>query len=189
MVRSVRGTLLAKNGTAVVIEANGIGYLIATPRSFTALAGTEILLHTHLAVRENAMDLYGFLTEGELAMFELLLTIPKIGPKSALQIMNQADIQVIKKAIVTEDPDFLSKMSEVSKKNAEKIVLALKGKIDDIDLEMLDDTYDNETNDIMETLITLGYAQKDIREVLKLIPSEVTDTGARIRAALKLLAS
>jgi len=187
MIRQIRGTIIAHEEQAVVVDVHNIGYLVFTV-DFPALE-TEASFYTHLAVRENALDLYGFESEMMLAMFELLLTVPKIGPKSALQILAQSDIAALQKAIINEDPSFLTKVSGIGKKTAENIVVALKGKIDaDIAFEDGDGT-EHEAHEIIEALISLGYAQKDAREAVKKIPSDITETRARIAVALKVLSS
>ena len=79
-------------------------------------------IHTHLAVRENALDLYGFTTHDELTMFEQLIKLQKIGPKTAIQILSQASLETLRKAVQTNDATYLSKMSGIGKKSAEKIL-------------------------------------------------------------------
>ena len=125
MIRHVRGTVAIAELGHIVVDVNGIGYLVYTTAKTGVVLGEEILLYTHHAVRENAADLYGFTTLEELSFFELLLTLPKIGPKSALQILSQADVRLLQGAILSQDASHLSKMSGISKKTAEKIRSAL----------------------------------------------------------------
>ena len=143
------------------------------------------MLHTHLAVRENALDLYGFRTTEELEMFELLIELPGIGPKSALQIMSQADVPLLRKAALSGDAGYLSKISGIGKKSAEKIVTGLRDKLGASDIGMAD--YSQIDHDVIDALITLGYSQKDSRDALQKMSADVVDTNARIKAALKLL--
>jgi len=116
-------------------------------------------------------------------MFELLIELPKIGPKTALQIMTQADVALLRKAALSGDAAYLSKMSGIGKKSAEKIVVGLRDKFG------ADDMYADEQHegdhDVIDALMTLGYSQKESRDALTNIPAELTDTNERIKAALK----
>ena len=104
MIRSLAGTIESLEDNAVVLNVNQIGYLIHTPTTRSSyVPGDEAFFHTHLVVRENALDLYGFIEKLELYFFELLLSVPKIGPKSALQILNQADTSLLISTILTSD--------------------------------------------------------------------------------------
>ncbi len=190
MIRTLRGTVGALTPTSIVIDVNGVGYFVRILSDFAPLLEETVLVHTYLAVRENALDLYGFATERELAMFELLLTIPKVGPKSAMQFLTQARVPVLKRAIVTEDPQYLARLSEISTKNAEKIVLALKGKLEDVAYDDDDTSIDNEHDiraEVAEALIALGYTPKDARDVARELPSDLTDINVALRVALASL--
>jgi holliday junction DNA helicase RuvA len=145
------------------------------------------VLYTHLAVRENALDLYGFALRDELSMFEHLITIPKIGPKSAMQVLSQADVALLTTAIVKNDATYLSKMSGISKKTSEKIVSELQSKFEDVVLESGETGMQGEDADIVDALIALGYSQKDARDALLKLPQEMRGTNARIKEALKQL--
>ena len=127
MIRKISGQITWVEATRVVVEVGGLGYMVHTNCPVkTGKLNQEVTFYTHLAVRENALDLYGFSSPDELEMFELLLTLNKIGPKLALQIMVQADLAVLKKAITTEDAPYLTKLSGIGKKTAENIVAGLK---------------------------------------------------------------
>ena len=125
MIRRIRGIAVETHPTFIVVDVGGVGYLLYTTTKTAVEEGSEVTLFTHLAVRENALDLYGFATQQELSFFELLLTLPKVGPKSAIQILSQADIHLLQNAILSQDATHLSKMSGISKKTAQKILLGL----------------------------------------------------------------
>lgn len=189
MLRRVNGVVEEKGLLFVVVGVGSgggsIGYLVAMPSTVGIELGSEVTLHTHLAVRETAMDLYGFLTRDELDMFELLLGIPKVGPKSALSIMSQADVSLLKTAALSDDATYLTKMSGIGKKTAEKIVVELKNKLDG---ELPEFSHTGGIDgDVIDALVTLGYSQKEARDVIGKIDAVHTDTNARITAALKLL--
>jgi Holliday junction DNA helicase RuvA len=186
MIGMLRGKVVGSRGTQILLDVQGVGYLIAVRSVFDFTEGEEVTLHTHLAVRENALDLYGFKAEEELHMFGELIKLPKIGPKSAMQVLMQADVATLRQAIETADPVYLSKMSGIGKKTAEKIVNELKEVFADV---ALIGSLPSEDADVVDALLTLGYAHKDVREaVLKLSP-DITDTRKRITEALKILSS
>lgn len=186
MIRRISGVVASKGTFAVVVDVQGVGYLIHTPSPIDNLDfGSTIVFHTYLAVRENALDLYGFLTTDELEMFMLLIDLPKIGPKSAMLIMSQADVALLRKAALSGDSLYLSKISGIGKKSAEKIVIGLRDKFGASDLLPSDAPQGD--HDVVDALITLGYSQKESREALGRIDPELADTNDRIKAALKLL--
>lgn len=187
MIAALTGTVLTIQLLHIIVEVGGIGYKVAVQKPTTFKLGASVALHTHLAVRENALDLYGFLSRDDLAMFELLITVPKIGPKSAMQILSQADTTLLTTSIVRNDPAHLTKMSGISKKTAEKIVSALQSKFEGMSEETSGIGVQKEDTDIVDALIALGYTQKDARDALMLVPAELEGTTARIKAALKVL--
>ena len=186
MIRRIQGEVLDVGISSVTVDVHGIGYLVRTPTPPDRFGvGTVITFHTYLAVRENALDLYGFLTPEELDMFILLIELPKIGPKSALLIMSQADVPLLRKAALSDDATYLSKISGIGKKSAEKIVAGLREKLGATDT--LPEEYSQTDHDVIDALITLGYSQKESRDALQKISPEPANTNARIKAALKLL--
>jgi Holliday junction DNA helicase RuvA len=188
MISHLTGKILFSNDRSVVLGAGGVGYKIFTTPENTRRAeknGGETSFHTHLAVRENALDLYGFLERQELEFFELLITVSGIGPKTALGIMSVAPMDVILTAISKNDAGYLTKTSGVGTKNAQKIVLELKGKIDGFAFSKEDQT--PEETDAVDALQALGYTLKESREALKHIKSKDGTSSQQIREALKIL--
>lgn len=186
MIARLVGEIVEVQLLYVVIMVGGIGYRVSVTSSNGFALGTQATLHTHLAVRENAHDLYGFSSREELTMFEHLIKLPKIGPKTALQILSQADITTIRKAVQTEDPVYLTKMSGIGKKSAEKIVAGLKDILGEADYRENIGEYSRDA-DIIDALIALGYSQRDALSAIQKIPKDVTDTNARIKQALKYM--
>ena len=169
MIRFIEGTLQKQRDLDLVVLVYGIGYLVrSNTNRHSYVVGETIKLHTHLAVRENALDLYGFSEENELTYFELLLTIPKIGPKSALQILCQADPDLLATAILLQDADHLHKVAGIGKKTASNIVTHLAGKIDPLTTPNINsitpvDNLSSAQIDAIDALTTLGYEQKEAR--------------------------
>jgi Holliday junction DNA helicase RuvA len=190
MIRSLSGTIASLAENSLVVEVNNIGYLVYTPTARNQyVPGETVFFHTYLVVRETALDLYGFLEAEELTFFELLLTVPKIGPKSALQVLSLADISILSTAILQQDPDHLHKMAGIGKKTAINIVTALAGKVDAMNISK-DTAVSISTQlspaqiDAIDALITLGYDPKEARNyIIKLDKTE--DVKTLIQAVLK----
>lgn len=190
MINSIEGKIKYLSDKFLVVETSGLGYKVfVLPEVVSSFSlGQKINLWTYLAVRENSMDLYGFEKMEELNFFELLLDVSGIGPKSALSILGVASIEVLKKAIGTGDTSYLTKVSGIGRKTADKIVVELKDKLKSF-AEKDGDYSLREEGDVVEALKSLGYSQSESREILKKIPSSVEGSNARIKEALKLLSS
>ncbi len=195
MIRRLRGEIVSQTDHTVLLDVQGVGYLIYVPRLMPEAIGSTVILNTYLAVRENALDLYGFTLLDELELFEQLLTLPKIGPKSALQILSQADLMLIKTAVANNDPQHLSKMSGMGKKTAEKVVAGLAELYEKHGLSLIpstptSDVSSSNVHDTIDALITLGYPESDARravqQILEAEPKHL-ETNAILKAALKLL--
>lgn len=192
MIRSLHGTVESTGLTHLVLTVNGVGYLIyMNTLRYGYEAGDTLHLHTYLAVRETALDLYGFPTVHELEFFQLLLTIPKIGPKSALQILSQADISILTEAIKMKDATMLHKLSGIGKKTAENIVQFLHDKLEHVSSPVgsseSTDPADRMQSDAIDVLISLGYNPADARSAVRAVPSH-TDTTDLVKQALRGLA-
>ncbi|HVT75159.1 MAG TPA: Holliday junction branch migration protein RuvA [Candidatus Paceibacterota bacterium] len=186
MIAHIKGTVIDKEERSLVVDVNGIGYkaFVTAGTIEKAREGSEIGLWTHLAVREDAHTLFGFPAKDELNFFELLISISGIGPKTALGILNVSSVANIRKAVSTGDTSHLTKVSGVGKKIADKIVLELKGKFDaesDGGISLRDEV------DALEALKALGFKHNEAREALKQVEESVTDTGQRVKKALKIL--
>jgi Holliday junction DNA helicase RuvA len=160
MIGFLEGKVLEKKGGQATILVNGVGYRVSLPFSvFEKLSeGSTAKLYTYLAVRENALDLYGFTESGDKALFELLLTVSGIGPKTALGVMNTASAMQIEKAVVEQNPSYLTKVVGVGKKVSEKIVMELKGKIM---ANSKENSLGDVDGDVVEALVSLGYSQNE----------------------------
>ena len=137
-------------------------------------------------VREDAFDLYGFLTENEHDLFVLLIGVSGIGPRSALGILSLESTEKLLSAISQGDIGYLTKVSGVGKKSAEKIILELRDKVSNFDFTSLD-TERRGDEDVLEALKTLGYRTDEAREALRKVPSDITEQGAIVKEALRIL--
>ncbi len=199
MISILRGQILEIADRSIVIGVNGVGYKVSlTEDSLHSLkTGVEITVWTHLAVRENSQDLYGFTSKKERDFFELLITVSGIGPKTALNILSLVSSQTLAGAIRDGSTAHLVKVSGIGRKTAEKIVLELKEKIGDYAYTDTDgrSTSDmSSDSDAIEALKALGYGADEAREAIKKVMAEtnkdnkkISDTGAKVKAALKVL--
>lgn len=187
MIRELKGQLGNIEGNALTLWVGGVGYYVfASPYTLGKVAGsdaTHLFIHTH--VREDQLNLYGFLTRDELSMFELLISVSGIGPKAGMSILAIADPKTIRTAIVNKDPSILTRVSGVGKKTAEKVIIELQNKVSSLDIaDQAEALADQEA---LEALTALGYTVTEAREALKQVPSEIRNVGERLKLALKSL--
>lgn len=190
MISVLTGTIVHKDIRFFVIDVSGVGYKVSTTTANIASLKNEekVTIWTHLAVREDALDLYGFKTKEELDFFALLITISGIGPKTALGVLNVASPSVIREAVFSGDTSYLTKVSGVGKKMSQKIVNELKDKFDAGEFEGESASLSKDA-DILEALKSLGYPERDAREAIKKISKDSEKASDRIKEALKILSS
>jgi len=187
MIGFIEGKIEYSSDRYVIININGVGYKIyISANTFKKLPkiGEKVKLHTHLHVREDILDLYGFLDKKELEFFEMLISISGIGPKGATNILNVASVETLKKAIRNEESSILTKVSGIGKKTAEKIILELKHKVSGG--EFLGDRAGTD-GEVIDALMGLGYRLHEAREALRKIPEDIKEVGSKVKEALKLL--
>jgi Holliday junction DNA helicase RuvA len=185
MIGYLEGTVKKIAGGYVILSCGGVGYKIAATKDSLARLkqGSAASLWTHLAVREDALDLYGFFAEEELNFFGFLLTVPGIGPKSALAILDIASVEALRAAISAGNAGYLTKVSGIGKKTAEKIVLELRDKVGSA--PAADASALSGDEEAMEAMRALGYSAQEARDALRKVPADVKESGERLRAALK----
>ena len=186
MIGRLQGEVAAVIRDTVVVLVGGVGYRVRTLASVLANAreGTPLTLWTHLAVREHAHELFGFERKEELQWFELLLTVSGIGPRSALAVLNSADLPTLESAITGNDPSILARAFGIGRKTSEKIVLELKEKVVAVGEGTPGAGSDGE---VVEALVSLGYSLKEARDAARAVPKEVTGAANKIREALRLV--
>ncbi len=171
----VKGTLALKGDSFIVVDANGVGYMINT--SLTSIAdagetGREITMYTYLHVREDVMDLFGFTTIEEKNMFMHLISVSGVGPKAALSILSVVTPGKLAVAVVTNDVKTITKAQGVGPKMAQRVILELKDKLktDDLkpetDADVIETPSDNRSEAI-SALIVLGYSPNDAQNAVK----------------------
>lgn len=190
MISRLRGIILEKNPPVVVLDVHGVGYEAqVSMQTFYTLpaAGEETALYTQLVVREDAHLLFGFGSREERETFRALVKVSGIGAKSALGILSALTSEELAAAIATEDIKRLTAAPGIGKKTAERMVLELRGKLtaasDDASGLFTQNTAGN-NEDIINTLLALGYTDKEARTACKNIPAG-TDVSEGVRLALK----
>ncbi len=192
MIGRIAGTLLEKNPPAVLVEAGGVGYEIDVPMStfynLPAL-GERVTLLTHLAVREDAHQLYGFLTAPERQAFRELIRISGVGSRTALAVLSGMNVNELAQAVALQESGRLTKVPGIGKKTAERLLLELKGKLGDA----LEGTAAGAApragseSDVLRALLALGYSEKEAAAAVRQLPAG-TGVADGIRLSLKSLA-
>ena len=188
MIASLTGTITHKGDRFLVVEVAGIGYKVYSTLEILKehAVSTDISVWIHQVVREDTNDLYGFTDRAELDLFELMIGVSGVGPRSALAIVSLAPPDTLKKAIASGNIEYLTKVSGIGRKIGEKIILELRDKIGLLP-ELGDGSGMAEEADAVEALKAIGYKEREAREILRKVPSTVTDTGEKIKEALKIL--
>lgn len=185
MIGHLKGEILEKNKGKIILSASGVGYLVFAPNEIFEKfeIGETVSLYIHTAVREDNISLFGFESKEKLDFFELLLTVTRIGPKSALDIMN-VPVQKVKMAISKKDIAFLSSTPGIGRKTAERIIVELKDKIGIVS----EGEYFEEINvpqDVIDAIEKLGYQQREINRILRNMPSHIKDEESIIKYFLQ----
>ena len=186
MIGKLTGVLAGRQGDAVVVDVHGVGYCVRVPLAFTLAEGAPVSLHIHTAVRDDAIDLYGFAQEEELVFFRQLMTVSSVGPKTALSIMSVAEPSALKRAIAAGDASTLTKVFGIGKKSAERIVVELRDKLQ-LETGVKESGAMGTDAEVIEALMALGYSAQECRAALKDVVGE--GTKDRLGAALKRLGS
>jgi len=188
MIGALKGTIYSKSQNSLILFVMGVGYQIfVTNRFFSkAIVNAETFLYIHSHIRDDAFDLFGFPTNEELNLFELLLTVSGIGPKTALFIVDRG-VSETTSAVQKSDVDFFTAIPRLGRKNAQKIIIELKSKLGSLTDLDLSGAQTSETGEILDALSSLGFAKQDILSVIKTLPPEADSTEEKIRYCLKQL--
>jgi Holliday junction DNA helicase RuvA len=189
MIGRLTGTLAEKSPPQLLIDVNGVGYLVDVPMSsfynLPAL-GERVTLLTHFVVREDAQVLFGFLTHDERATFRQLVKISGVGPRTALAILSGLSVSEIAQAVSLQESGRLVKVPGIGKKTAERLLLELKGKLGDA-LVAPPNLASNAQGDILQALVALGYSDREASAALKALPVDIGVSDG-IKLALRQLA-
>ena len=186
MISYITGKIILKKDKFIIVEVAGIGYKVFVSAK-TALKlpeiGEDVKLFCFQNVKEEALDLYGFMAHEELEFFETLMDVRGVGPKSALDIASLGSLESIKDKILKQDEKIFAGIPGIGLKKAQTIILELTGKI-----KLLDSLRQKASADPAQDALTqLGFTAQQAKEALKSVPAHVKDMEERIKWALKSL--
>ena len=188
MIGRINGKLVEKHPPQIIVNVNGVGYEIDVPMStFYQLPanGAEVALYTHLLVREDAHQLFGFATEAERGVFRQLLKISGVGARTALAVLSGLSVAGLRETVSSQDGGRLTKIPGIGKKTAERLLLELRDKLDGAAIATAG-VGDRRQDDIVNALLALGYNEREAAWASKQLPSDMAVADG-IRQALKLL--
>ena len=201
MISYIKGELVELTENAIVLDHDGMGFLIMMPASILAklpAIGSELKVHTYLYVKEDALDLYGFLTKDDLKVFRLLINVNGIGPKGALAILSTISPDDLRFAVLAGDSKTISKAPGIGSKTAQKLIIELKDKLKIEDVldggadggyEPQSDMGDTAAAEAVMALTALGYSSADATRAVRQVDGGADmDSEALLKAALKKLA-
>lgn len=178
MIREIRGTVLGIEDGGVVIDVSGFGLFLYLASGADLVPGATASFKTHMCFRQDGVDLYGFRDEHERRFFELLVSVPGVGPKTALSILRKAPQEALEGAIGARDLDYLTRVIGLGKKAAEKLMVELSEKVNGSRTPDADDA------EVFDTLVALGYTEREARGALAKVPQDIRGKDARLKAAL-----
>ncbi len=185
MISYLNGKIIIKKDKFIILDVNGVGYKVfLSKKTLAKLPEIKTLkLFCFLNVKENILDLYGFLNHKELEFFEILDNIRGVGPKAALEISSLGSLESIKERILSKDETLFSEISGIGRKKAMTIILELTGKVKDISKERKI----KKTDEAEDGLVGLGFTRQQAKDALSIASKDIKDTEQRIKAALKVL--
>ena len=191
MIGSIRGEIIEKGDDYLLVDVNGVGYVVYTPTSLLdRLDASFVTLHTHLHVRETELTLYGFADREELELFRTLLGVQGIGPKVALAILSHVPQETLRQAVAREEAALLARVPGIGPKKARQIVFALRDKIEIEDVWAAGPTISGADSEVIAALTTLGYSVAEAQAALRALPQEARQESVeeQVRLALSSLA-
>ncbi|MHB8661044.1 MAG: Holliday junction branch migration protein RuvA [Minisyncoccota bacterium] len=177
MIRQIRGKVLSIGAASAVVEVAGFGIEVRMSAPQALSVGSEASLATHLAVKQDGMELYGFPDAADRDFFELILSVSGIGPKTAQSVLRRAPREALEGAIGKRDLTYLTKVVGLGKKSAEKMLVELADKVGPR-------AHDDADGEVFDTLVALGYTEREARKALQAIPASAVGKEMRLKAAL-----
>ncbi|HDL74882.1 MAG TPA: Holliday junction branch migration protein RuvA [bacterium] len=186
MIAFLSGKIQLKTEKYIILETNGIGYKVfVSKKTFSKIPEKDklIKIFTSLYLRDERVELYGFLTGKELELFEVLKEISGVGPKSSLVLASFGSLEKLEQAIEKADEDFFKEIKGIGKKKMQKIALEITGKIKELG------RVNKKRNEPLEALKVLGFPLKRAEEALSKVPKEIENSEERVKQALKILSN
>jgi Holliday junction DNA helicase RuvA len=186
MISILQGSIYARIADALIVMVGGVGLRVLVPQPLlnSVRPGDDVLLHTHLVVREDELTLIGFGSDDELDLFHKLITVSGVGPKLALSVLSNMAPDAIRMAIGQEHPEILARVPGIGKRTAQKIVLDLKDKMGEVEISEGLAALTEADAAVIDALTALGYSIVEAQRAVQALPKDMTDVEARLRAAL-----
>ena len=190
MITTLRGQILQLEDSAIILEIGGVGLRVFVTQTLLnkIRVGEECFMQTHLSVREDALNLYGFETIADRNLFTHLISVSGVGPKAAMGVLSTLDLQTVQSAILNDQDEILSRVPGIGKKTALKIILTLKDRIKPTEgLEKIATMSDTDS-EVLAALAALGYSIVEAQRAIQSIPRDAPDqVEERLRIALQSL--
>ena len=189
MIGSVRGKVILKDGLHLLVDVNGVGYKILVSEKIRAKTNidSQVFLYTYAHIRDDAFDLFGFLDILDLKLFENLIGVSGVGPRTGMSILSFLTREEVINAVVKGDTSVFSGIPRLGTKNAQKIIIELKNKLGDTGTFNLNEIISSENDDIFTALESFGFTRREIADALKGIDQTAKTSEDKIRLALKFL--
>jgi len=188
MIATIRGEITQIEENALVIEVGGVGMrvFVPTPLRGRMKVGEAAFLYTHLIVRETELTLYGFESQADRELFNLLLGVAGVGPKVAISVLSTMNIDAVQRAVFSDEPELLSRVPGVGKKSAQKIALHLKDRLKPVDTLASVASMSDADSEVLAALTALGYSVVEAQAAIQSIPKDAPDeVEERLRLSLQ----
>jgi Holliday junction DNA helicase RuvA len=188
MIATLRGEIAQIEENALVMEVGGVGLRVFVPAPLRTRtkAGEVLLLYTHLVVREDALVLYGFESQAERELFNILLGVDGVGPKAALSVLSTLTLDTVQRAVFADEVEVLNRVPGIGKKTAQKMAIHLKDKLKPMDTLASVAAMTDRDSEVLAALIALGYSVVEAQAAIQALPKDAPeDTEERLRMALQ----
>jgi len=188
MIATLRGEVSQIEENALIVEMGGVGLRVFVPATLRSSlkTGETAFLYTHLIVREDALTLYGFESQADRELFNILLGVGGVGPKVALSVLSTMTLDAVQRAVFADEPEVLSRVPGVGKKTAQKMALHLKDKLKPMDALAKVAAMSDKDSEVLAALTALGYSVVEAQAAIQSIPKDASDdVEDRLRLALQ----
>lgn len=190
MIGFLKGIVLLRDDPYIIVNVSGVGYRVVASQAVLSKVekvGEEITLYIHTHVREDTLDLYGFLEQQDLRLFEQLIGVSGVGPKTALGVFSVGTRAEIVQAVITGNVSFFTGVPRLGKKNAQKIIIELKGKFGSVNDLDLTDSEQSSQGEVVEALSTFGFSKTEIQKALTGLTLDGLSLSEKVKQVLKAL--
>ena len=187
MIATLSGEIIQIEENALIVEVGGVGLRVFVPAPLRGRSkvGEAAVLYTHLVVREDALTLYGFETQADRDLFNMLLGVDGVGPKVSLSVLSTLTLDVVQRAVFTEESEILGRVPGVGKKTAQKIVLYLHDRLRPVDALAKVAAMSDQDGEVLAALTALGYSVVEAQTAIQSLPKDAPeDVEERLRTAL-----